>query len=93
MITVNTGIFLSLVRKPISLLMIASLFVLMGCTQKKQSYKQGVKPEVTISGMNSDIIKKYEKFEVIPELKNVEIENPYDPADIDVYALVYISGR
>jgi hypothetical protein len=32
-------------------------------------------------------VKKYEKFEVIPELKNVEIINPFDPADIDLYAL------
>ena len=85
MTAVNTGISLSLTRKPITLLMIASLFLLMGCTQKIKHYKQG-KPEVTISGMNSDIVKKYEKFEVIPELKNTEIENPYDPDDIDVYA-------
>lgn len=87
MTAVNSGIFLSQTRKAITLLMIAPLFVLMGCTQKNKNYKQGVKPEVTISGMNSGIVKKYEKFEVIPELKNVEIENPYDPADIDVYAL------
>jgi hypothetical protein len=83
----NTRIFLSLTRKPLTLFMIASLFVLMGCTQKNKNYKQGVKPEVTISGMNSGIVKKYEKFEVIPALKNVKVKNPYDPDDIDVYAL------
>jgi len=42
---------------------------------------------ISISGVNSETINKYEKFEVTLNLKNAEIENPYDPADIDIYAL------
>lgn len=87
MTAVNTGILSSLIRKPITLLLIASLLALTGCTQKDKSYKQGVNPEVTISGVNTETVKKYEKFEIKLALKNVEIQNPYDPADIDVFAL------
>ncbi len=43
-------------------------------------------PLVKVSGTNGDSVKMYEKFEVSVTLHNVEIENPYDPADIDVYA-------
>ena len=70
---------------PVSVIII--LFALIGCSQKSGKYKQGVKPEVTISSTNTSTVKKYEKFEANLVLKNAEIENPYDPADIDVYAL------
>jgi hypothetical protein len=58
---------------------------LIACSQTTGRYSQGVNPEVAISGVNSAAVKKYEKFEVKLDLKNVEIKNPYDPADIDVY--------
>jgi hypothetical protein len=47
----------------------------------------GKSPTVQITSTNADRVKKYEKFEVLLDLSNVEIENPYDPADINVYAL------
>jgi hypothetical protein len=84
---INIRKFMSGTRKLKTVLLITFLFVLIGCSQKNKRYAQGVKPEVTISGINTGTVKKYEKFEVILQLKNVEIENPYDPADIDVNAL------
>lgn len=44
-------------------------------------------PEVFVSEVNSTIIKKYEKFEIFLELRNVKFKNPFDPDDIDLYAL------
>ena len=72
--------------KLITVLLISFLSVFTGYSQKNK-YKQGIKPEVFISGVNTEKVKKYEKFEVTTQLKNVEIENPYDPADIDLYAM------
>jgi hypothetical protein len=43
-------------------------------------------PIIRITDMNATRVKKYEKFEVLLDLENVGIENPYDPEDIDVYA-------
>jgi hypothetical protein len=51
-----------------------------------ETFKKGANPTVTITGKNTSTVKKYEKFEVRLDLKNVGIENPYDPDDIDVYA-------
>ena len=51
-----------------------------------KTFKNEVSPAVKITGTNSLSVKKYEKFEVLLDLSNVEIENPYDPDDIDVYA-------
>ncbi len=42
---------------------------------------------VTVLVTNNSAVKKYEKFEIHLDLKNVGIENPYDPKDIDVSAL------
>ena len=51
-------------------------------------------PVVKITRTNARTVKKYEKFEVWIELDHVEIDNPYDPDDIDVYALFTApSGR
>ncbi len=52
-----------------------------------ETYVPGVNPVVSVSEINSTTIKKYEKFEINLDLKNVGIENPYNPADIDVYSL------
>jgi hypothetical protein len=73
-------------RKLITIFLVVLFFVLTGCSQKSSAYPQGTKPEVSISGINTGKVRKYEKFEVIPKLKNVEFNNPYDPADIDIYA-------
>ncbi len=51
-----------------------------------ESFASANAPVITISGTNAATVKKYEKFEVSLNLENVGIENPYDPADIDVYA-------
>lgn len=51
-----------------------------------ETFKHGANPTVKITGTNTSTVKKYEKFEVRLDLKNVGIENPYDPDDIDVYA-------
>ncbi len=51
-----------------------------------ETYIPGVNPLVKVSEVNTETVKKYEKFEMKLDLANVGIENPYDPADIDVYA-------
>ena len=84
MTAINGIKFSSPIKKPNTVFLIIILLVFNGCAQKNKKYKQGVKPEITISGTNTERVKKYEKFEVMLDLKNVEIENPYDPADIDV---------
>ncbi len=78
---------MSITRKLDTVLLIVFLAASTGCSQKVKRYAQGIKPEIAISDNNVQTVKLYEKFEIIPEMKNVEIENPYDPADIDVYAL------
>ncbi|HEY3372787.1 MAG TPA: DUF5060 domain-containing protein, partial [Prolixibacteraceae bacterium] len=52
-----------------------------------ETYQKGAGPTVKIKGTNAQTIKKYEKFEVLLDLDHVGIENPFDPADIDVYVL------
>ncbi|WP_372947192.1 DUF5060 domain-containing protein [Mariniphaga sp.] len=44
-------------------------------------------PEITVSKVNSTTIKKYEKFEIRLEMQNVTYENPFDPEEIDLYAI------
>lgn len=83
---IRVGYFIGNTRKLNIVLLILFIVALTACSQKIKRYKQGAKPEVTISGIKTGTVKKYEKFEVNPELKNVEIENPYDPADIDLFA-------
>ncbi len=51
-----------------------------------ETFIPGVNPVVKVSNVNNAKVKKYEKFEMNLDLANVGIENPYDPADIDVYA-------
>ena len=51
-----------------------------------ETFDIGAKPIIKITGTNTMSVKKYEKFEVLLDLQNVGIENPYDPDDIDVFA-------
>ena len=51
-----------------------------------ETFVPGVKPEVSVKNINTKTVKKYEKFEIELSLKNVGVENPYNPEDIDVYA-------
>ncbi|MFW6290378.1 MAG: DUF5060 domain-containing protein [Mariniphaga sp.] len=44
-------------------------------------------PGITISRVNTNTVKRYEKFEVWLELENVVYENPYDPEQVDLYAV------
>jgi hypothetical protein len=46
-------------------------------------------PEITVSKINNNKIKKYEKFEIRLEMQNVTYENPYDPEEIDLYAIFH----
>jgi hypothetical protein len=50
---------------------------------------QAPSPGVRISQIQTDTVKRYEMLEVHLELTHVEIENPYDPLDVDVYALFF----
>lgn len=43
-------------------------------------------PQIVVSSVNTATVKKYEKFEMLLDLNNVDIDNPYDPEDIEVYA-------
>jgi len=52
-----------------------------------ETYVPGKTPEIKAKKINSTTVKKYEKFEILLALHNVGIENPYDPEDIDVYAV------
>jgi hypothetical protein len=64
---------------------ISLLFILLHSSG--ESFASANAPVIIISCTNATTVKKYEKFEVSLNLENVEIENPYDPADIDVHAL------
>lgn len=52
-----------------------------------ETFTPGILPVIRISSTNATTVKKYEKYEVELELENVGIENPYDPDDINVFAL------
>lgn len=85
---------LILITMRLNLVLLMVFFIVFtGYSQNNKEYSQGVKPTVTIAGTNTQTVKKYEKFEVIPELKNVKFENPYDPADIDIYAMFTSPSR
>lgn len=49
--------------------------------------KQDQKLSVSISKTNGETIRKYEKLELELELKNAKYENPYDPAQINLFAI------
>jgi hypothetical protein len=51
---------------------------------------QESRPGITIAAVNTGTVKKYEKFEIWLDLENVDIENPYDPDEIDIYAIFQI---
>ncbi len=44
-------------------------------------------PGIAVSRVNAATVGKYEKFEIWLDLNNVSFVNPYDPDEIDVYAL------
>ncbi len=71
------------------ILVTVGLFIISstGCSDKGGKYPQGKNVGVRVSVINSDQVKKYEKFELILELKNVRFDNPYNPDDIDLYAV------
>jgi len=48
---------------------------------------KNIQPGISVSQTNTSTVKKYEKFEVNIELENVSYENPFDPEEIDVYAI------
>ena len=50
-------------------------------------------PEVNISKVSSTKVKKYEKFEIWPDLKNVDYENPFDPAENDAVPLLELYNQ
>ena len=54
---------------------------------RAETYTPGVLPAVSVTGVNATTVRKYEKFEVNLALSNVSIHNPFDPNDIDVFAM------
>ncbi|MGW8315036.1 MAG: DUF5060 domain-containing protein [Bacteroidales bacterium] len=59
-----------------------------------ETFTAGLAPEIRILTTNTGRVGKYEKFEVWIDMDRVGIANPYDPEDIDVYALFRApSGR
>jgi hypothetical protein len=46
-------------------------------------------PEISVSGVNATSVKKYEKFELWIELRNVIYNNPFDPEEVDVHAIFH----
>lgn len=52
-----------------------------------ETFFPGRTPVIRLTASNGTTIKKYEKFELWFDLENVGIENPYDPGDIDIYAM------
>jgi hypothetical protein len=58
-----------------------------GCSERNVKYRQGTDIGVSVISINSPEVRQYEKFEIVLDLKNVRYDNPYDPADIDPYAL------
>jgi hypothetical protein len=58
-----------------------------GCSEKNKKYRQGTDIGVGVISTNSQQVRKYEKLELVLDLKNVRFDNPYDPADVDLYAL------
>lgn len=44
-------------------------------------------PEIKISKIGNTKVKKYEKFEIWIDLQHVTYENPFNPEEIDLYAL------
>ncbi|MBI5009723.1 MAG: DUF5060 domain-containing protein, partial [Bacteroidia bacterium] len=74
-------------RSLILLFTFLQILLLQGCSTESGQYPQGKNIDVSISGFNSDQVKKYEKFELLIDLNNVKYNNPFNPADIDIYAL------
>lgn len=57
-----------------------------------ETFEPGRIPVVSIKEVNNARIKKYEKFEMILRLDHVGIHNPYDPDDVDLYAIFRSAG-
>jgi hypothetical protein len=57
-----------------------------------ETYRDGVVPTIMVRKASASPVKKFETFELALDLANVGIENPYNPADIDVYALFTSPG-
>ena len=59
-----------------------------------ETFVEGVPPGIRVTATNRETVRKYEKFEILYELDRVGIANPYDPEDIDCYAVFTApSGR
>jgi hypothetical protein len=52
-----------------------------------ETWPAGISPKVSVTKTSQGVVKKYEKYELELDLEDVGIFNPYDPDDIDVYAL------
>jgi len=63
------------------------LFFIMNYSALGNNNFQSKVPEVTVSEVNSAKVKKYEKFEIWLNLQNVTYENPFDPEEVDLYAI------
>jgi hypothetical protein len=70
-----------------SIILALIIMILQGCSTIENKYPQGSGIKVSVSGANSEQIKRYEKFEITLDLKNVKYNNPFDPDDVDLFAL------
>ncbi len=68
-------------------LLFAGMLLLNNATASENGKTFAQEPQVSVSRVNSSTIKKYEKFELWLNLENVTYENPYDPGQVDLYAI------
>lgn len=55
---------------------------------RQPTYDPSTEPEITITSINTDEPGIYEKFELEYDLDYISSDNPYDPDQLDVYALL-----
>ena len=59
---------------------------------RAETFEAGVSPEISVVQINTDKVRKYEKFELTLKPENVGVHNPFDPEDIDVFAFFISPG-
>jgi hypothetical protein len=68
------------------LVVIAATLVMAANSAQASGADVRVTPSVRVTKVNASEVKKYEKFEIELELAGVDVKNPFDPEDIDLFA-------
>ena len=76
----------SFIKTFVFILLLPSLIII-SCAGEKKKYPQGSGIKVSVEKINTQQVKKYEKLELTVSMKNIKYDNPFDPADIDLYAV------